>query len=116
MPEYQQHYTEPKFWEKLKRSAAHAGREVVTKALQLFYAAQSPTMALREKAVVYGALGYFILPFDVIPDVLAGMGYADDLSVLALAFATVSKHITPEVRAKAEAKAAEWFGGKPGTG
>ena len=108
--QYQQHYSEPRFWEKLRASAKQAGREVVERALQLFYALQSSTMTMRERAIVFGALGYFILPFDVVPDILVGIGFADDLSVLLLAVKTISSHITPEVRPRAAAKAAEWFG------
>ena len=111
--QYQQHYTEPKFWDKLRDVATKAGREVVERALQLFYAAQSSTMTMKERAVVFGALGYFILPFDVVPDVLLGIGFADDLSVLMLAYTTISRHITPQVKAKAAAKADTWFGEQP---
>lgn len=107
--QYEQHYSEPKFWDKLREVARKAGREVVEKALQLFYAAQSPAMTMKERAIVFGALGYFILPFDVVPDVLVGIGFADDLSVILLALKTISQHITPEVRQRAAAKAETWF-------
>jgi uncharacterized membrane protein YkvA (DUF1232 family) len=55
------------------------------------------------KAVLFGALAYFIMPADVIPDFLAGIGFTDDASVLMAAMATVQKYITDGHREKARA-------------
>lgn len=60
--ELQKEYTEESFWSKLTRYATSAGKEVVEKALLLYYAAQRPDTPMWAKATVYGALGYFILP------------------------------------------------------
>lgn len=100
--DYSAHYSEPGFWSKLARYAKAAGKEVVLKALCLFYAAQSPGVPARTKAAIYSALGYFIFPLDAIPDVLPVVGYSDDLGVLAGALALCAAHVTPEVKAKAE--------------
>ena len=61
-------YTEKGFWEKLDNHAKKAGSEVVEKALQLYYAADSPTTPTRAKTMIYGALVYLIAPLDLIPD------------------------------------------------
>ena len=45
-----------------------------------------------------GALAYFVLPFDVIPDMMPVLGFTDDAAVLATAFKLVSSHIRPEHR------------------
>jgi uncharacterized membrane protein YkvA (DUF1232 family) len=55
------------------------GREVIEKALWLYYAAQQPNTPLWAKTAIYGALGYFISPIDAIPDITPVIGYADDL-------------------------------------
>lgn len=55
------------------------------------------------RAMLMAALAYFVLPFDVVPDFLAGLGYSDDAAVLAATIALVAKHITPEHYAKARA-------------
>ena len=60
-------------------------------------------------APIYGALGYLILPIDLLPDFLPG-GYTDDVAGLAIAIFKIARNITPEVRAKAQAKVNEWFG------
>jgi uncharacterized membrane protein YkvA (DUF1232 family) len=55
------------------------------------------------RAMLMAALAYFVLPFDAIPDFLAGLGYTDDAAVLAGTIALVARHITPEHYAKARA-------------
>jgi uncharacterized membrane protein YkvA (DUF1232 family) len=47
---------------------------------------------------IYGALAYFVLPFDAVPDFLPGAGYADDLGVLAFALFTVASYVDADVR------------------
>lgn len=59
--------------------------------------------------MIYGALGYFILPLDMIPDVIPGAGYTDDLGALAAAIGIVSMYVTDEVKASAARKLEEWF-------
>jgi len=88
--------SEVKFWTKLRRSARWAGRSVVEKALCLYYAASAPTTPAWAKSAMAGGLAYFILPLDAMPDVLVGLGYTDDLVVLAAALATVAAHVLPE--------------------
>lgn len=103
-------YSEDGFWEKVKKFAKIAGSEVIGKALQLYYTMQLPSTPVWAKVVIIAALGYFISPIDAIPDAIPVVGYADDLGVLVAALATVSSYVTDEVKAKAKAKLAEWFG------
>lgn len=105
-----QSYSEEGFWDKLAKFAKAAGREVVEKALQLYYAAQAPETPQWAKTVIYAALAYFILPLDAVPDYIPAAGYTDDLGALAAAFATVAAYITPEIVEQAKEKADEWFG------
>ena len=105
----QRRYSEPRFRDKLARAAAAAGREVVEKALWLFYAAQRPETPRWAKATVYGALAYFIVPLDAIPDVAPIAGYTDDLSVLVLAVGTIARYIDDEVKDKTRRLLARWF-------
>lgn len=102
-------FSESQFWEKLRRYAKSAGVGVVERALQLFFAAQSPGTPAWAKAVVYGALTYFIVPTDVIPDFIPGAGYTDDLGVLAMALGSIAIRVTPEIKAHARQKMQDWF-------
>lgn len=58
----------------------------------------------------FSGLGYFILPTDLIPDVVPITGFTDDLAALIAAYRFVRYNITPEVEARAKAKLAERFG------
>jgi len=111
--EYEEAFSESGFWNKLKKYAKTAGREVVEKALLLFYAAQEEKAPKWAKATIAGALGYFIVPLDAIADFTPAVGYADDLGVLALAIAAVATYINDDVRSKTAARMASWFGQEP---
>ena len=95
---------------KLSRYARLAGREVVEKVLLLYYAAQRPDLPAWAKTAIYGALAYFILPLDAIPDLTPLLGFNDDLGALAAALLTVAQYIDDEVREKAEKRLSHWFG------
>ncbi len=102
-------YSDSGFWEKVRSFAKQAGREVIEKALWLYYAAQRPDTPTWAKTVIYGALVYFISPIDAIPDVTPVIGYVDDLGALAAAFGMVSMYIDEGVREQAKKKLSDWF-------
>ena len=62
-------YTDAGFWQKFNTFARKAGRGLIEKALQLYYAAESPDTPTWEKGMIYGALAYFVAPIDAIPDI-----------------------------------------------
>jgi uncharacterized membrane protein YkvA (DUF1232 family) len=108
-------YSDEGFWEKLKRFAKQAGRQVIEPALTLYRVLQSPDTPAWAKAVIVSALAYFISPVDAIPDVIPVVGYTDDLGALAAALVAVKKYVNPEILAWVAKKLEEWFG-KPGDG
>ena len=69
-------YTEESFWTKVGAFARTAGIEVVEKALILFFCLQDRDTPATAKALIASALGYFILPTDLIPDITPVAGYA----------------------------------------
>ena len=103
-------YTDSSFWEKVKSFALQAGREVIEKALWLYYAAQRSETPAWAKGVIYGALAYFISPIDAIPDITPFVGYVDDLGAISAAIGMVSVYINDEVKVQAKAKLDDWFG------
>lgn len=107
---YQKNYSESGFWGKVGKVAKKAGVKVIYVALLLFYALKSDNTSMADRALIIGALGYFILPTDLIPDFIPLTGYTDDLGALLLALARVAGNITPEVRAQAQARLQCWFG------
>ena len=103
-------FSDDGFWSKVVKYAKAAGKEVIEKALWLYYAAQNPQTPAWAKTTIYGALGYFILPIDAIPDVLPAAGYTDDLGVIAAAITAGSMYINDDVEQQAAQKARDWFG------
>ena len=84
--------------DKLARAGRRAGREGVEKVLWLWFASRRPDLPAWARTRIYGALAYFVLPFDAVPDFLPGAGYADDLGVLAFALFTVASYVDADVR------------------
>lgn len=110
LEKYIPNYDAQRFWKKLKRSLRRLGARAVYYALLLYYAMQNPRISRRDKAIILGALGYFLLPFDLVPDFIPGVGYTDDIAALSYALYKVWHCITPEVKSQAESKVYQWFG------
>lgn len=106
---YVKDYSDNGLWEKLLSFAKTIGCEGVRNALRLYYVLDDPNLPVKYKAIIYGALGYFISPIDIIPDIIPMVGFTDDIAMLAAALAVVGMHITAEVKARADAKLADWF-------
>ncbi|MCQ2275125.1 MAG: DUF1232 domain-containing protein [Bacteroidales bacterium] len=104
------YYSDDNFWAKVKKIASKAGRQIIQPALELYYVLLSQDVPIKSKGIIIGALGYLILPTDLIPDFIPILGFGDDATALALALKMVSDNVTPEIKAKAEAKANEIFG------
>jgi uncharacterized membrane protein YkvA (DUF1232 family) len=90
-----------RFWAKFKRVAARL--PFAEDLLSAYYCAFDRQTPRHVQAALLGALAYFILPFDFIPDMLPVLGYTDDAAVLATAIRLVATHITPEHREAARA-------------
>lgn len=93
---------ETRFWKKLARVVARIG--FAEDLVAAFYAAVDRGTPAYVRAMLLGALAYFVLPADAIPDILAGIGFVDDVSVLATTIAAVGRHITPAHRETARRK------------
>lgn len=67
-----------------------------------YYCAMDPLTPRRVRAILLAALAYFVLPFDAVPDLLALVGFSDDIAVLAAAIAAVRAYLRPEHYDKAD--------------
>jgi uncharacterized membrane protein YkvA (DUF1232 family) len=63
-----------------------------------YYCALDPATPHRVRGILLAALAYFVLPFDAVPDILAGIGFADDVTILVAAISAVGAHIAPRHR------------------
>jgi len=82
------------FWPKLTRSLSHL--PYADKLAAAYYCAMDPATPFKVRATLFGALAYFILPTDLIPDAILGLGFTDDITVLVTAFTMIRKHMTQE--------------------
>lgn len=87
------------FWPKLLSVAARI--PFVDEVLAAYYCAFDPATPMRTKGILLAAIAYFILPFDVVPDFLLGLGFTDDMAVLFSAISMVRAHMTEDHRARA---------------
>ena len=106
---YKKYFSDDQFWGKLKKVAKKAGIKVVYAALLLYYVVRNPATPRADRTKILGALGYLLLPTDLIPDFLPMVGYTDDLAALMWALYSVAKNVTPEVKIQAREKLGEWF-------
>lgn len=107
---YEDKYSESGLWDKIRKNIAKIGVKVIYQALLLYYVAQSPNCPAKIKAGIIGALGYLISPIDLIPDIMPGIGYADDAAAIATAVALAQIYITDEIKEQAKAKIADLLG------
>ena len=104
IPSYESHFDENKFWDKVKGIAKKTGETVLRPVLTLYYILVGGNVSIKNKAYIIGALGYFILPIDIIPDFLTVVGYTDDLAIIFLLLKQLQECNTPEIQEKVEAK------------
>ncbi|MDR3465168.1 MAG: YkvA family protein [Xanthobacteraceae bacterium] len=96
------------FWPKVKKVAASL--PFAADLLAAYYCAFDRHTPRHVQAALIGALAYFILPFDAIPDMLPVLGFTDDAAILATAIKLVSSHVRPDHRAAASAALARLRG------
>ncbi len=89
------------FWPKIRRTAAKI--PFAGQVLSVYYAARDPETPTAAKGIMLGALAYFVLPVDAIPDIFAGIGFTDDAAVIAALIATLGANIKRRHKDQADA-------------
>lgn len=108
---YGTYYSDNRFWKKVERVAKKVGATVLLPVFTLYYMLQNDKVPLKHKAYIVGALGYFILPIDFIPDgILPVIGFTDDIAVMTLVLNLVKDSVTPEIKNQANLRVAEIMG------
>jgi len=109
--QYSKDFSENWLWKRLKNNAKSIGIGVIYPVLLLFYAFKRKDTPGWAKKVITGALGYFLIPFDIIPDPLIPIiGFTDDIIVLSVAMMVVTAYIDTDVVERARTKLTTWFG------
>ncbi len=87
-------YVEKGFWGKTRRMAGRV--PFVLDLTAAWYCAVDRRTPVYVKAVLMGALAYFVVPVDIVPDIILGAGLVDDATVLATAISGIASHIKPD--------------------
>ena len=87
---------EQRFWKKVVRAVSRIS--FAEDLVAAFYCALDRRTPGYVRATLLGAIAYFILPADAVPDILAGLGFTDDATVLAAAIAAIGRHLKDEHR------------------
>ncbi len=90
----QEHKVRKGFFSTLKRAARHI--PFMEDVVASYHCALDPQTPAASRGILLAALAYFVLPFDVVPDFIVGLGFTDDAAVLLAAFTAVQKSIRPE--------------------
>ena len=98
-------------WDKLKTYALKAGRVATKPILTFYYVMQDSETTTLDKALIYGAIAYIVIPADLLPrKVLSLLGILDDAAVIAYVYKKISNKITAEITNKVEDTLDQWFG------
>lgn len=95
---YSEHYSEDRFLKKISRLAKKKSLDGVIKAFVLYYTISAPTTPRWVILEILPSLGYFILPIDLVPDFLLGLGFADDIAAFGLTLGLMSGQIRSMLR------------------
>jgi uncharacterized membrane protein YkvA (DUF1232 family) len=107
---YTKEYTESKLLAKIMKFAKSAGIKVIYLVLLLYYTLQQASTPKLAKSMIMGGLGYFILPIDLVPDIIPMVGFTDDLTALVSVLLAVALFINDDTKIKAKEKLSTWFG------
>jgi uncharacterized membrane protein YkvA (DUF1232 family) len=98
--DYGQHYSDSGFWHTVR---THRSLSFLPDAAAMFYCLKDPQTPAWVKTLIIGALGYFILPADAVPDLLPLIGWLDDAGIIAAVIAAIRAHVRPEHQQHANA-------------
>lgn len=103
-----------RFWDKVRATLGRV--PFVEDAVAAYFCTRDPQTPARAKAVLLGALAYFVMPADMVPDFVAYLGFTDDAAVLAAAVRSVAPHVTEAHRARARSALAAETGAEAEAG
>ncbi len=107
--EYLQYYDELELKDKLKIIGKKIGSKVLFYVLIMVILISDSKIPIKIRLVFMAALGYLILPTDLVADLLPVVGFTDDIAFLSYAINNAREYITPEITEKAKNKLEKWI-------
>lgn len=90
-------FSDAQLTEKLSKVARNLGSAILYPVLLLYNLYKSPSTSTKDKMMIIAPLAYFIMPIDLVPDAIVGLGFADDGLAIMTALKTLASSITPEI-------------------
>ena len=106
--QYVKYYDELQLFDKLRFVSKKIGSKVVFYIIIMAMLIGDTKIPLKVRLVFMAALGYLILPTDLVADLLPAIGFTDDIAFLTFAISSAREYITPEVKDKAKQKLGQW--------
>lgn len=98
-------------FQNIRNNASKVGRDATRMMLELYHVVKSSQTPFLDKTIIIVALGYQLLPNDLMSRKKFGwLGMIDNGITLALAYKKVKKHVTPQIKAQVEVTLTQWFG------
>ena len=101
---YADKYSDEGLMNRVKRIGKKMGGKLLYNVYVLYYVLKSRDVPVKVKAEIIGALGYVLVPLDLIPDFIPVAGFADDLAAVTFAVQAANAQITPSIQQRAETK------------
>ena len=101
---------ENNIWAAIQNNADKVGLEATRIMLELFYVLKSPETSMLNKTLIVAALGYQLLPEDIMPRDKYGLfGFLDNGVTLSFAYNKVKSSVTPEIEQQVNNILRNWF-------
>jgi uncharacterized membrane protein YkvA (DUF1232 family) len=107
--QYIEHYDESELFSMLKVAGKKIGSQVVLYVLIMVTLISDSRIPMKVRIVFMAAIGYLILPTDLVADILPIIGFTDDIAFLTYVVSNASEYITPEVKDRAKVKMGKWI-------
>lgn len=98
---YAKYYNEKKLFKKLKSVSGKLSTVILYYILVLFYLISDKSVPIKTRVIFIAALGYLIIPTDMVADFIPGLGFTDDAALIAYAISTATDFVTPELKERA---------------
>ncbi|NOX86180.1 MAG: DUF1232 domain-containing protein [Chlorobi bacterium] len=98
---YGKYFSEKNLFKKLKSVSGTLSANMLYYILVLFYLISDKSVPFKTRMIFVAALGYLILPTDLVSDFIPGLGFTDDAALITYAVSQASNYVTPEIQAKA---------------
>ena len=99
-----------KLWKNICKWGRKAGRAATRPVLLLYYVMTSEDTPKKDKAMIFAAIAYLVLPVDLISaSKLPIIGWLDEGVSIAVIIKKMQKYITPEMQQRANETLDQWF-------